>query len=453
LQGVAAPLSTLLLPEGVHDLAALVESHGTEAVESLQTEEYVVPEESPENPTSRHDDDPDRRVLHLVPASTIKAQSTKWAWQDRIPLGGACLFVGQEGSGKTTILVDVLARASRGQLDGDLGGTPVAAVYATAEDSWQRTLRPRFEAAGADLERVHFVEIDGLAGGLTIPDDLDLLVKEMRGAGARLLVLDTFGAHFDGSLDTHKDAKVRKAIAPLAAAMDGLGAAAIGVMHWSKAPTTVALDRVNGSRAFTAAARAVLAVADDPDGSGGHVLLMAKSNLGTLDVPALRYGIEGRSVIGVDGELISTSGVVWLGEAPGLSVRDIFNGPTDEDERKDQEAVADVIRETLSGQDMERAEVLRVVRSVGLDVHDKTFQRACKSLGVKRRRNGFGGPFVLHLPNPENRDRGPVPQIAVHNVQIGADQGFLTLGSSLVDNPNVTSTTEPEDSDSVRSLA
>ena len=60
-------------------------------------------------------------------------------------------MAGQEGSGKTTILADVLARATLGQLEGDLLGEPVGCVYATAEDSWSRTLAPRLSAAGADL--------------------------------------------------------------------------------------------------------------------------------------------------------------------------------------------------------------------------------------------------------------------------------------------------------------
>ena len=151
-------------------------------------------------------DEPDGCGIELVPASTVVARQTLWAWKDRIPLGGATLLVGQEGSGKTTLVTEVLARLSKGQLAGDLRGQPTASVYATAEDSWERTLRPRLEAAGADLELVHFVKVDGLSGGLTIPGHLWPLVEAMGQKGARFLVLDPLGAHFHGSLDTHRDA-------------------------------------------------------------------------------------------------------------------------------------------------------------------------------------------------------------------------------------------------------
>ena len=208
---------------------------------------------------TRELDDNDRRHVELVPAASVRMEQTKWAWQDRVPLGGVTLVAGQEGSGKTTIIGDVLARATRGQLQGDLYGEPVGCVYATAEDSWSRTLAPRMAAAGANMNRIYFVQVDGLNGGLSIPGDLIALVEQMRRTGSRLLVLDPLGAHLGATLDTHRDAAVRQALAPLAGYMDEICAACLGIVHWSKAPTTVALDRVNGSRAFTAAARAMLA--------------------------------------------------------------------------------------------------------------------------------------------------------------------------------------------------
>ncbi|HXW33683.1 MAG TPA: AAA family ATPase [Acidimicrobiales bacterium] len=377
----------------------------------------------------------DQRTLELVPASSIAPQPTLWAWQDRIPLGGATLLAGQEGIGKTTLLADLLARASQGQLNGDLISVPVASVYATAEDSWARTLRPRLEAAGADLGLVHFVEVDGFAGGLQIPADLDLLVKEMERVGALLLVLDPLGAHLHGTLDTHRDASVRQAMAPLAATMDRLGGAAIGIMHWSKTPTTIALDRVNGSRGFTAAARAVLAVGDDPEDTSTHIVVVAKSNLGRLDVPALRYRIEGRSITGPGNEEIATSGVVWLGEAPGVTARDLFAAPVDEDERSDRDAVGDVIRETLKCGPQKRADVLKAVKIAGLDVSEKTFQRACHALGVDRRRQGFGpnATYVLALPIADIEDTAPMTCPVVRYVQNDLDQEQLLDTDSMVD--------------------
>ena len=124
-------------------------------------------------------------------------------------------------------------------------------------------------------------------------------------------------------------------------------------------------------------ARAVLAVGDDPAVPGVHLLKLVKSNLGRLDVPALRYRIEERTVPG-PGEPIDTSGVVWLGEAPGITVRDLFTTPVSDDERSERNAVAEVIRETLADGPRPRENVVKAVRDAGLTVHDKTIQRACR---------------------------------------------------------------------------
>jgi hypothetical protein len=382
------------------------------------------------------DDELDRRQVDLVPASAVQMEQTRWAWAHRIPLGGVTLLAGQEGSGKTTILADVLARATRGQLAGDLHSEPVACVYATAEDSISRTLAPRMASAGADMDRVFFVRVDGLDGGLTIPGDLLALTEKMRTEGARLLVLDPLGAHLGGTLDTHRDASVRQALAPLAAYMDSLSAAAVGIMHWSKAPTTVALDRVNGSRGFTAAARAMLAVGEDPSDPSSKVLILAKSNLGRLDVPALRYRIEGRHVADGNGGVIATSGVAWLGEAAGIGVHDIFTQPENDEERTARDDLIAVIEDALGAGCEDIPSVRSAVRNAGLDASAKSIQRALTRMGVKRRPSGFGGKWILersgHLAEV-------LPMTPVHTVQSDHTDSDLDLrdGSPVhTDAPN-----------------
>jgi hypothetical protein len=385
------------------------------------------PDFDPDERPPWEEDNPEVPRLALVPASSIRMEQTTWAWKDRIPLGGVTLLAGQEGSGKTTILADVLAQATRGKLDGDLRGEEVGCVYATAEDSWSRTLAPRLQAAGADLDRLFFVQIDGLSGGLSVPGDLLELSSRMRETGSRLLVLDPLGAHLGSSLDTHRDAAVRQALAPLASHMDALSAACVGIVHWSKAPTTQALDRVNGSRAFTAAARAMLAVAEDPEDEMLKVLILAKSNLGRLDVPALRYRVEGREITTPEGAQISTSGIAWLGEAPGVGASDIF-ASNDPDERTIRSETADALREILANGPLERKIVLARLKEAGYPTGDKTLQRLTKDLGIKRERDEFGGPFRLALPadllSGQPGQCGPTSPTGVHYVQIESDLGF-----------------------------
>lgn len=54
--------------------------------------------------------------------------------------------------------------------------------------------------------------------------------------------------------------------------------------HLNRAPSTLVLDRVAGSLGVSRAARAVLAVVENPEEASERVLVMAKSNLGVLEV-------------------------------------------------------------------------------------------------------------------------------------------------------------------------
>ena len=338
----------------------------------------------PEPPELEHEH-PHR--LTTVTADTIKSKHQRWLWRHRLPLGGAVILAGQEGLGKSTLAVELAAQVTLGTLDGDLS-EPASVVYVSAEDSEAHTLVPRLTAAGADLTRVHFVRIDELSGGLAIPHDLPELTAAMRAVGARLLVLDPLTVHIgDDHTDSHKDRDVRRALAPLAGAMDELQAVAVGIMHWNKAPTTTALDRVLGSRAFTAAARAVLGVGIDPSDPERRVVLLVKSNLGPMAAPALAFKVEGRAVPDPDDPdgafPIQTSGLVWLGEREGLRSSDLFR-VADADERASLGAAEDWLRDTLSDGPLPAQELNQGMRAAGIP--ERTFRRARESLKVTTKR-------------------------------------------------------------------
>jgi predicted ATP-dependent serine protease len=86
------------------------------------------------------------------------------------------IFGGFPGVGKSTILYDLAARTSR-------EGKVVLIV--TAEDHLAAVVRPRLEAAGADLELVRIVTVP-----ITLPDDVAVLGSLVRDYDAALLVLD-----------------------------------------------------------------------------------------------------------------------------------------------------------------------------------------------------------------------------------------------------------------------
>jgi RecA-family ATPase len=73
-------------------------------------------------------------------------------------LGKLSLLAGDPGLGKSFITLDMAARVSRGTPFPDCCNTPNptgGVVLLSAEDDLADTIRPRLDAAGADVDRIH----------------------------------------------------------------------------------------------------------------------------------------------------------------------------------------------------------------------------------------------------------------------------------------------------------
>jgi len=362
-------------------------------------------------PTS---DGPDHTVV-LAPASSFHPEPVRSAWEGRVPLGMVTLIVGVPGKGKSTLTVELVARASRGQLPGDLFGQSVTVALATAEDAISQVVVPRLIAAGADLDRVRIIQVrhEGTVGGLALPDDIDKLREQLIAAEARIVVVDPLVAHIVGSINTWKDQDVRRVLAPLAHLAEEADAAVVGVMHLNKNQTSDVLNKVGGSVGFGAAARSVLFFAPDPEDpdpeSYKRILAHAKCNVGPL-APALRFRVQGREIESKDHTIIKTSGIAWDGEARGVSAADLVVEPATAEERQaktakeqDIEEAMEVIRELLAGGTTEADAVQKELTR--LKIKERTWREAKRRLGIQSKKSSFkaGWEWVL----PEGGQRSP----------------------------------------------
>src|SRR4051812_45362623 len=104
----------------------------------------------------------------------VNRQPVRWLWPGWVARGTLTLLDGDPGMGKSTLAADLAAKVSRGTLQNQ---TPALNVLIlSAEDDPARVIRPRLEAAGADLQRVLFVESIGVEErAVQLPDDLPRL--------------------------------------------------------------------------------------------------------------------------------------------------------------------------------------------------------------------------------------------------------------------------------------
>lgn len=342
------------------------------------------------------------REAIVTPASLIKPKRVRWLLHHRIPAASVTLLAGREGLGKSTIWARWVADVTHGTMEGDYLGAPGTVLVVANEDSQEHTLVPRLIAAGADLDRVLFLEIRETllhVGSVNLPRDVERVATKIDETGARLVVIDPLVSVLDGRLDSHKDHSIRQALDPLNMLASRTGAAILGLVHLNKGQGSDVLDRVLGSRAFTAAARAVIAVAADQeaeDNVNRLLVFQSKNNLGPRSRDA--------EVIDIESVYIDTDdGHAQVGKAVTVGRREINPAealrPADHD---DLEELTDAQSWLLSflmkeGGEALRADVIKQGQKQGFS-HDQ-LKRAKKRLNIKGTRTStFPSVAVWELP-------------------------------------------------------
>ena len=359
--------------------------------------------ESSSNGTGRGASDaPPTTAAVLVRLADVAPERVRWLWAGRIPLGKLTILEGDPDLGKSTLALDLVARVTAGAAmpdgaRGDLDG-PSGAVLLSAEDGLADTIRPRLDAAGADCSRVVALTLinERDADGRLVPRlptlaDLDALREAVQRVDAKLVVVDPLMAFVPSRVDTSSDRDVRHVLARLALLAEELGIAVVVVRHLNKSGGTNPKYRGGGSIAFTAAARSVLLVAEDPDNPERRVLARVKGNLAPPQ-PSLAFRLEGTPEGGVR--------VAWMGASEYTAAALLAAPPEDRSALDEAKAL---LVEILASGPRPSKDAQREAREAG--VNDRTLRRAREALGVVTAKVGKPGDRGQHwtwgLPGAE----------------------------------------------------
>lgn len=328
--------------------------------------------------------------------STVEPERVDWIWRGRIPKGKLTIVEGDPGDGKSTITIDLAARVSIGTPwpDGEeceVGGV----VLCNAEDGLADTIRPRLDAAGGDAERV--LALAAVPEGdserlLSVPKDLEIIRRGIERVGATVVVIDPLSAFLSGGVNTHRDADVRRALAPMAKLAEDTGAAVVVVRHLNQTQGGNPLYRGQGSIGIVGAARSALLVARHPEDEDLRVLASLKSNLAE-PAPSLTFAL-------VESDNGSPR-VDWKGETT-LSAAALLAAPADPEERSALEEAMEFLRDEIKDGPVGSTQVSKDARAAGIT--DITLKRAKSALGVRSRKQG-DGPWTWALPEEDHQPR------------------------------------------------
>ena len=236
--------------------------------------------------------------LKMIKMSEIQSQEIDWLWYPFIPYGKLTIVQGDPGDGKTTMVLNIAAKLSKGEgLEGNMKvPEDMNIIYQTAEDGLADTVKPRLEAAGADCERV--LVIDESDKSLSMSDER--LEEAIKQTGARLLILDPIQAYLGGGVDMNRANEARDMTKKLGALAEKYKCAIVLIGHMNKAAGNKAAYRGMGSIDFFAVARSVLLVGRVEGQPDIRAVVQIKNNLAAFGHPKAFQ--------------LSEAGFRWLGD-------------------------------------------------------------------------------------------------------------------------------------------
>jgi hypothetical protein len=367
-------------------------------------------------PTSRDTLGPEGRLSSEIGVllSEVEAEAVQGLWGNRLYVGKLVLLDGDPGLGKTMIAGDLAARFTIGATmpddsPGIEGGAGV--VIFTAEDGAGDTLQPRIKAAAGNLSRVLVVTTipvhDAECGdviGERFPTflDLDVIEQAINRVSAKLVIFDPFMSYLPPTVNSFRDQEVRTALAPVARLAAKTGAIFFLIRHLNKSQSANPLYRGGGTIGIIGAARSALLVARDPNDETKCVLASTKNNLAALP-PSLSYSV-GASADGVPV-------ITWHGESEHTA-RMLLAEPENADDRSATDDAVNWLSGELADGPAKAEDIERKARG---RFSDKALRRARKRLGIKPKKQGFGGngywewslpPKPPEPPKAPSQDKG-----------------------------------------------
>ncbi len=197
-----------------------------------------------------------RTELQMIKMSEIQSQEVAWLWYSFIPYGKLTIVQGDPGDGKTTLVLNIAAKLSRGEgIDSEMKLTePLAVIYQSAEDGLADMVKPRLE-------------------------------KAVTRTKAKLLILDPIQAYLGGDMDMNRANEARDMTKKLTALAEKYQCAIVLVGHMNKAAGNKAVYRGMGSIDFFAVARSVLLVGRVEGEANIRAVVQIKNNLAAFGHP------------------------------------------------------------------------------------------------------------------------------------------------------------------------
>ena len=322
-----------------------------------------------------------RTELQMIKMSEIQSQEVAWLWFPFIPYGKLTIVQGDPGDGKTTLVLNIAAKLSKGEgLDSKMKLTePLNVIYQSAEDGLADTVKPRLEAAGANCENISAID-ESIKSLSMIDERLEEAVIRTK---AKLLILDPIQAYLGGGMDMNRANEARDMTKKLSLLAEKYKCAILLIGHMNKAGGNKAAYRGMGSIDFFAVARSVLLVGRIEGEPDLRAVVQIKNNLAAFGhSKAFR---------------LTETGFEWVGDYE-ITADEVLGGITPKVNKLEQ--AKKMLRELAeTSTSVQSSEIFDMAED--LNISKRTLENAKKELGIKARRIGNSWYWDLDNIKPE----------------------------------------------------
>ena len=322
-----------------------------------------------------------RTELQMIKMSEIQSQEVAWLWFPFIPYGKLTIVQGDPGDGKTTLVLNIAAKLSKGEgLDSKMKLTePLNVIYQSAEDGLADTVKPRLETAGANCENISVID-ESIKSLSMIDERLEEAVIRTK---AKLLILDPIQAYLGGGMDMNRANEARDMTKRLSLLAEKYKCAILLIGHMNKAGGNKAAHRGMGSIDFFAIARSVLLggrIEGEPD---LRAVVQIKNNLAAFGhSKAFR---------------LTETGFEWIGDYE-ITADEVLGGIAPKVNKMEQ--AKKMLRELAeTSTSVQSSEIFDMAED--LNISKRTLENAKKELGIKARRIGNSWYWDLNKVKPE----------------------------------------------------
>lgn len=308
----------------------------------------------------------EKTELKIIRMSEIQSQEIEWLWYPFIPYGKLTIVQGDPGDGKTTLVLNIAAKLSKGEsLDEDIKlNEPMNVIYQTAEDGLADTVKPRLELAGAECERI--IVIDESDKSLSMIDER--LEEAILKTNARLLILDPIQAYLGGGMDMNRANEARDMTKKLGLLAEKTKCAIVLIGHMNKASGNKAAYRGMGSIDFFAVARSVLLVGRVEGEPNIRAVVQIKNNLAVIGHPKAFS--------------LSEDGFKWLGDYE-ITADEVLGGIAPKGNKLEQ--AKQMLRELAETSNaVQSNEIFDMADEKGIS--KRTLENVKKELGVRAKK-------------------------------------------------------------------